>query len=129
MLAMLGMAIFASFASFWPYNLTPGLRHYVQASLTAKSAGFINNLKMAAGTFFGTLLVFFGAYLLEDRTRTCAARYAHARNAADGGTGPEVLAWRASWFQRQTTFTVHQTTVVDAVYDHPLLHHRSPDRP
>src|SRR5512134_3861131 len=27
-LAMLGMAVFASFASFWPYNLKPSLRHY-----------------------------------------------------------------------------------------------------
>src|SRR5512134_2178719 len=27
-LAMLGMAVFASCATFWPYNLTPSLRHY-----------------------------------------------------------------------------------------------------
>ena len=26
MLAMLGMAIFASFATFWPYNLVPSLQ-------------------------------------------------------------------------------------------------------
>lgn len=67
MLAMLGMAIFASFASFWPYNLTPSLRHYVLGLVDGEvGEGFINSLKMAAGTaFFGTLLVFFGAYLLE----------------------------------------------------------------
>ena len=67
MLAMLGMAIFASFASFWPYNLTPSLRHYVLGIVDgAVGEGFVNSLKLAAGTaFFGTALVFFSAYLLE----------------------------------------------------------------
>ncbi|MDO9404043.1 MAG: putative 2-aminoethylphosphonate ABC transporter permease subunit [Polaromonas sp.] len=66
-LAMLGMAVFASFASFWPYNLQPSLRHYTMGLVDAEvGAGFINSLKMAAGTaFFGTALVFCGAYLLE----------------------------------------------------------------
>ena len=66
-LAMLGMAIFASFASFWPYNLTPSLRHYVMGLVDAEvGVGFVNSLKMAAGTaVFGTALVFCGAYLLE----------------------------------------------------------------
>jgi iron(III) transport system permease protein len=66
-LAMLGMAIFASFATFWPYNLTPSLRHYVLGLVDAEvGVGFVNSLKMAAGTaFFGTALVFCGAYLLE----------------------------------------------------------------
>jgi iron(III) transport system permease protein len=66
-LAMLGMAVFASFASFWPYNLTPSLRHYVLGLVDAEvSIGFINSLKMAAGTaLFGTALVFCSAYLLE----------------------------------------------------------------
>ncbi|HSI53362.1 MAG TPA: putative 2-aminoethylphosphonate ABC transporter permease subunit [Ramlibacter sp.] len=66
-LAMLGMAIFASFASFWPYNLSPSLRHYVLGLVDAEvSVGFVNSLKMAAGTaVFGTALVFCGAYLLE----------------------------------------------------------------
>ncbi|MBL8310987.1 MAG: putative 2-aminoethylphosphonate ABC transporter permease subunit [Burkholderiales bacterium] len=67
MLAMLGMAIFASFASFWPYNLTPSLRHYVLGLVDGEvGEGFINSLKMAGGSaLFGTLLVFFGAYLLD----------------------------------------------------------------
>jgi iron(III) transport system permease protein len=66
-LAMLGMAIFASFASFWPYNLTPSLRHYALGLVDAEvSVGFLNSLKMAAGTaLFGTALVFCSAYLLE----------------------------------------------------------------
>jgi iron(III) transport system permease protein len=67
MLAMLGMAIFASFASFWPYNLAPSLRHYKMGLFDAEfGEGFVNSLVMSAGTaVFGTLLVFVGAYLLE----------------------------------------------------------------
>jgi iron(III) transport system permease protein len=67
MLAMLGMAVFASFASFWPYNLTPSLRHYVMGLVDAEvGTAFLNSLAMAAGTaFFGAILVFCGAYLLE----------------------------------------------------------------
>ena len=66
-LAMLGMAVFASFASFWPYNLTPSLRHYAMGLFDAEVGdAFLNSLKMAAGTaVFGTLLVFVGAYMLE----------------------------------------------------------------
>ena len=66
-LAMLGMAIFASLASFWPYNLTPSLRHYVLGLVDAEvGVGFVNSLKMAGATaLFGTALVFCGAYLLE----------------------------------------------------------------
>jgi iron(III) transport system permease protein len=66
-LAMLGMAIFASFASFWPYNLQPSLRHYAMGLFDAEvGEGFVNSLRMAAGTAtFGTALVFCGAYLLE----------------------------------------------------------------
>ncbi|WP_411879230.1 putative 2-aminoethylphosphonate ABC transporter permease subunit [Polaromonas sp. YR568] len=66
-LAMLGMAVFASFTSFWPYNLKPSLRHYTMGLVDAEvGVGFLNSLKMAAGTaFFGTALVFCSAYLLE----------------------------------------------------------------
>ena len=67
MLAMLGMAVFASFASFWPYNLTPSWRHYVLGLVDAEvGEAFVNSLKMAAGTaLLGTAFVFIGAYLLE----------------------------------------------------------------
>jgi len=67
MLAMLGMAIFASFATFWPYNLSPSWRHYALGLLDAEvGTAFFNSLTMAAGTaLFGTLIVFIGAYLLE----------------------------------------------------------------
>ncbi|MEJ6021429.1 putative 2-aminoethylphosphonate ABC transporter permease subunit [Ramlibacter sp. PS4R-6] len=66
-LAMLGMAIFASFATFWPYDLKPSLRHYLLGLVDAEVGdAFVNSLKMAAGTaVFGTALVFCTAYLLE----------------------------------------------------------------
>ena len=66
-LAMLGMAVFASFASFWPYDLQPSLRHYQLGLLDAEvGVAFLNSLSMAAGTaLFGTATVFVGAYLLE----------------------------------------------------------------
>ncbi len=66
-LAMLGMAVFASFASFWPYNLSPSLRHYAMGLFDAEVGdAFVNSLAMAAGTaVIGTALVFVGAYMLE----------------------------------------------------------------
>jgi iron(III) transport system permease protein len=66
-LAMLGMAIFASFVSFWPYKLTPTWRNYVLGLVDAEvGVAFINSLEMAAGTaLFGTALVFCAAYLVE----------------------------------------------------------------
>lgn len=76
MLAMLGMAVFASFASFWPYDLTPSLRHYTLGLVDGEvGEGFINSLEMASGTaFFGTLLVFVTAYLLEKTKGTNVVR-------------------------------------------------------
>jgi iron(III) transport system permease protein len=67
MIAMIGMAVFASFATFWPYNLAPTLTHYTMGLVDAEvGEAFVNSLKLAAGTaFFGTILVFVGAYMLE----------------------------------------------------------------
>ena len=74
MLAMLGMAVFASLATFWPYNLKPSLNHYIYGLVDNEvAAGFVNSLKMAAATaVFGTALVFVGAYL-QEKTRGLAA--------------------------------------------------------
>ncbi len=66
-LAMLGMAVFASFVTLWPYNLAPSLGNFRLGLVDAEVAeGFVNSIKMATGTaLFGTTLVFCGAYLLE----------------------------------------------------------------
>ncbi|MEO7855330.1 MAG: putative 2-aminoethylphosphonate ABC transporter permease subunit, partial [Rubrivivax sp.] len=73
MLAMLGMAVYASFIKFWPYDLSFSWRHYQMGLFDAEvGEGFVNSLLMATGTaVFGTLLVFVGAYLLE-KTRGAA---------------------------------------------------------
>ena len=73
MLAMLGMAIFASFATYWPYNLSPSLKHYVEGIVDGEvGEAMVNSLRLAAGTaFFGTIVVFVGAYMLE-KTRGLA---------------------------------------------------------
>ncbi|MBK8526409.1 MAG: putative 2-aminoethylphosphonate ABC transporter permease subunit [Rubrivivax sp.] len=70
MLAMLGMAVFASFVTFWPYNLTPSFKHYVYGLIDNEVAsGFVNSLEMAGGTaVLGTTVVFVGAYL-QEKTR------------------------------------------------------------
>ena len=68
-LAMMGMAVFASFAKFWPYDLRSTLAHCTMGLVDAEvGATFANSLAMAAGTaVFGTVLVFSGAYpLLHD---------------------------------------------------------------
>ena len=74
MLGMLGMAVFASVASFWPYDLSLTLRHYTMGLVDAEvDVAFVNSLKLAACTaLLGTVVVFVTAYLLE-KTRGLAA--------------------------------------------------------
>jgi iron(III) transport system permease protein len=71
------MAVFASFASFWPYNLAPTWRHYTMGLVDAEvGTAFVNSLTLASGTaLFGTLLVFIGAYLLEKTSGASALRH------------------------------------------------------
>lgn len=74
MLAMAGMAVFASFVAFWPYNLTLSLDHYTMGLVDAELGdALLNSLKLAAATaLIGPVVVFLGAYLLE-KTRGWAA--------------------------------------------------------
>ena len=67
MLAMFFMAVFASFATLWPYNLTPSLVHYISGLVDADLGdAMLNSIKLAAATaVFGTIVVFIGAYALE----------------------------------------------------------------
>ncbi len=67
MFAVLGMAIFASFVKFWPYDLSFSLRHYVLGIVDSEAnVALLNSLKLALGTaIVGTAVVFAGAYLVE----------------------------------------------------------------
>jgi len=66
-LAVFGMAIFASFVKFWPYDLSFSLRHYVYGIVDGGvDVAFLNSLALAAWTALaGTAIVFVGAYLME----------------------------------------------------------------
>ncbi|QPF74634.1 putative 2-aminoethylphosphonate ABC transporter permease subunit [Roseateles sp. DAIF2] len=74
MLAMFLMAVYASFVTLWPYNLSLSLNHYVSGIIDAELGdALLNSLKLATGTaLLGPLIVFLGAYLLE-KTRGLAA--------------------------------------------------------
>jgi iron(III) transport system permease protein len=67
MLAVLGMAIYASFVKFWPYDLSFSVKSYTYGLVDAEvDKAFFNSLKLAFWTATaGTALVFAGAYLLE----------------------------------------------------------------
>ena len=66
-LGIIGMAAYASFVKFWPYNLTLVLKNYNFDVMDGGGwASFYNSLRMAAYTaFFGTVIVFIGAYMVE----------------------------------------------------------------
>ncbi len=76
MLAIFFMAVFASFATLWPYNLAPSLDHYAAGLVDAElGEALINSLLLAAGTaVFGPAIAFVGAYLLEKTHGLDAAR-------------------------------------------------------
>ncbi|MCA3602013.1 MAG: putative 2-aminoethylphosphonate ABC transporter permease subunit [Methylobacterium sp.] len=67
LIGMLGVAIWASFIRYWPYNLTFTLNNYNFANFDPQGWGaYLTSLKMAALTaIFGTAIVFIGAYLVE----------------------------------------------------------------
>lgn len=66
-LTILGTAAFASFAKFWPYDLSLSLNHY---NFDLMDGGgwdaYFNSIELAAWTaVIGTVMVFTGAYLVE----------------------------------------------------------------
>jgi iron(III) transport system permease protein len=67
MLAVLGMAMYTSFITFWPYNLAPTLGHYTYGLADAGVGNaYLNSLWMALLTaVLGTPFIFVTAYLLD----------------------------------------------------------------
>jgi len=65
--AVFGMALFASFVKFWPYDLSFSTRHYVLGLVDNEvGSAFVNSLILAFFTSLaGTAVVFVGAYLVE----------------------------------------------------------------
>jgi iron(III) transport system permease protein len=66
-LGVIGVSVWASFITYWPYNLTPTLGNYAFENFDASGwAPFVNSLKVASLTaIFGTVVVFIGAYAIE----------------------------------------------------------------
>ena len=67
LLAVIAMAAFGSVATFWPYNLTPTLKHYLYGFGEAGvEHAYRNSLVMALwAAALGTAIVFAGAYWVE----------------------------------------------------------------
>ena len=67
MLAVLGMAVWASFVKLWPYDLSLSLNHYRMGLVEAGILdAYVNSIKMALWCATGgTVFVFVCAYLLE----------------------------------------------------------------
>ena len=66
-LTVLGMAVYASLVTFWPYNLSLSLNNY-QFDLTDGGGweAYYNSVEMAAWTaLIGTMFIFYNAYLVE----------------------------------------------------------------
>lgn len=67
LLAVIGVAVFASLATFWPYNLSPSLRHYDFDNMDGGGwASYFNSLRMALGVaLVGSVCAFFSAWLVD----------------------------------------------------------------
>ncbi len=67
LIAMLGMAAYASFVTFWPYNLSLSLNNYQFDMMDGGGWGaFYNSLRMALLTsVIGTIFIFLTAYISE----------------------------------------------------------------
>jgi len=67
LLAVLGMAMFASFVKLWPYNFTMSLNHYRMGLVEAGILeSYANSVKMAFWcATLGSVFIFGTAYLLE----------------------------------------------------------------
>ncbi len=75
-LAILGMAAYASLIKFWPYDMSFSLNNY---DFDVMDGGgwdsFRNSLRMAAYTaVFGTIIIFTGAYMIEKTKGFTAVR-------------------------------------------------------
>jgi iron(III) transport system permease protein len=65
--AIIGVAVWGSFITYWPYNLTLTLKNYNLGEFDAVGWASYSNSLMMAGVVatLGTLIVFLGAYLVE----------------------------------------------------------------
>ncbi len=67
LIGVLGMAAYASFVKFWPYDMSLSLVHYDFDAVDPNGwSSFYNSLRMAGLTaVIGVVIIFLGAYLVE----------------------------------------------------------------
>ena len=67
LIVMLGTAVWASFITYWPYNLSLTLKNYDFSTFDQSGwASYTNSVLMAAlAAIIGTVITFCGAYLVE----------------------------------------------------------------
>ncbi len=78
LVGMLAVSAYASLIKFWPYNLSFTLDNYQFDLMDGGGwAAYWNSIKLAIATaFFGTLIIFTGAYLVEKPRRLGTVRAA-----------------------------------------------------
>ncbi|OAK62757.1 phosphonate ABC transporter permease [Variovorax paradoxus] len=66
-LVMIGMAVFASLATYWPYNLAPSFKNYDFSNMDGGGWGsYFNSLRLAVcAAVAGAFITFVSAYLVE----------------------------------------------------------------
>jgi iron(III) transport system permease protein len=66
-LVMIGMAVFASLATYWPYKLAPSLKNYDFGNMDGGGWGsYFNSLRLAVcAAVVGAFITFISAYLVE----------------------------------------------------------------
>jgi iron(III) transport system permease protein len=64
---MIGMAVFASLATYWPYQLAPSFKNYDFGNMDGGGWGsYVNSLRLAVGAAAaGAIATFLSAYLVE----------------------------------------------------------------
>ena len=110
------MAVYTSFIKLWPYDKSFSLRHYTFGLIDGGViSSFFNSLKMALLTaFFGTILIFGGAYLLE-KTRGMPVHSRadpHARRHPDGVS--RAWCWASATSFSSTIRTIRSTASITA---------------
>jgi iron(III) transport system permease protein len=82
-LSTYGVVILGAFTRYWPYDLSPTIKHFTRfyvAGAHHKAGGFLmlwNSIKMATATaIVGTIIVFSSAYLIDKTRRLNWARSA-----------------------------------------------------
>ncbi|MDC8771121.1 putative 2-aminoethylphosphonate ABC transporter permease subunit [Roseateles albus] len=76
LIAVMGVAVFAAFATYWPYNLAPSFNNFRFDMMDGGGwASYGNSIKLALGcAVLGAGLTFLSAYLVEKPRRFAAGR-------------------------------------------------------